>query len=374
MPEIRKKSKEYLVIAIAILSVIAIGFTVAYFQGQIGAGATANVTVTAKTTDVLTFSKGSDIGITATQSNFGQGAGNRTGSTTATAILLANNDTNSASQNYNVYLYIPYNSFEYTTAPTNTPELLLTITNPNNQAVTSISGLTYTTSGGVSGFDITTKAGLIQIASNYNITSTGTKTDTWNVTVTLVNLNSDQQLNTGKTFAGSIIIQKGTVITYYWNDDFIGNYVFSYPLGQKMTLSDYQGNSTNWISGSPLIFPSRELLASYYFNFQSNPIYIKTKDEHQACLYYNNHEFCLSPNYWDTNGLTTKNKLQADMEAVLGTSADICSNSVNVAYCGFGYFSCGADSSGAVVCDSGDLECIVYSDGSARCFYTSSLI
>ncbi len=208
MLENRKKSKEYLIIAIAILSVITIGFTVAYFQGQIGSGATANVTVTTKTTDVLTFNKGNDINITVTQANFGQGAGNRTGSTTATATLLANNDTNSATNTYNVYLLITNNNFEYTTTPTNTPELMLTITNPNNEAVTSISGLTYTTSGGVSGFDITTKNGLIQIASNYSITSTGTKTDTWNVTVTLVNLNSDQQLNTGKTLSARVIIQK----------------------------------------------------------------------------------------------------------------------------------------------------------------------
>ncbi len=204
----KNNKKKYLLIAVATLLVITIGFTVAYFQAQVGSGATANVTVTTKTTDLLTFSNGNDISITATQANFYSGAGNRTGTTTATATLLANNDTNSATNTYNVYLLITNNNFEYTTSPTNTPELMLTITNPNNQAVTSISGLTYTTSGGVSGFDITTKSGLIQIASDYTITSTGTKTDTWNITVTLVNLNSDQQANTGKTFTGQIIIQK----------------------------------------------------------------------------------------------------------------------------------------------------------------------
>ena len=204
----KNSKKQYLIIAVATLLVIAIGFTAAYFQAQVGTGATANVTVTTKTTDLLTFSKGNDISITATQANFYSGAGNKTGTTTATATLLANNDTNSATNTYNVYLLITNNNFEYTTSPTNTPELMLTITNPNNQAVTSISGLTYTTSGGVSGFDITTKSGLIQIASDYTITSTGTKTDTWNITVTLVNLNSDQQANTGKTFTGQIIIQK----------------------------------------------------------------------------------------------------------------------------------------------------------------------
>ncbi len=208
----KNSKKQYLIIAVATLLVIAIGFTAAYFQAQVGSGANVSVSATTKTTDLLTFSKGNDISITANQSNFYSGAGNRTGSTTASATLLANNDTNSATQTYNVYLYIQTNNFSYTTSPTNTPELMLTITNPNNQAVTSISGLTYTTSGGVSGFDITTKTGLIQIASDYTITSTGTKTDTWNVTVTLVNLNSDQQLNTDKTFSARLIIQKNEIM------------------------------------------------------------------------------------------------------------------------------------------------------------------
>ena len=38
--------------------------------------------------------------------------------------------------------------------------------------VTSISGLTYVTSGDVSGFDITTKTGTFMIAEDYAITTT----------------------------------------------------------------------------------------------------------------------------------------------------------------------------------------------------------
>ncbi len=367
-----KNKKQYLIIAVATLLVIAIGFTAAYFQAQIGNGATANVTVTTKTTDTLTFSKGNDINITATQANFYSGAGNRTGSTTASATLLANNDTNSATNTYNVYLYIQANNFEYTTSPTNTPELMLTITNPNNQAVTSLTGLTYTTSGGVSGFDITTKTGLIQIASNYTITSTGTKTDTWNITVTLVNLNSNQQANTGKTFTGQIIIQKEEIPTYYWNDSFDGTYGYSYPLGEKST------DGVNWTSGSPTTYPTLAQLQSNYANFANSPVYIKTQAEHQACLYYNNHEFCYGANYWEgtigvedsASGLATKTKLQTAMEAALGTSTDGCGSGDAAAWCDFGDFFCEAYSSGLVSCDSlvPDAACEVNSDGTADCW------
>ena len=209
-----KKYKSYIIIAVITLLISAVGFTVAYFQAQIGSGVSANVSVTSKSTDLLTFSKGNSITINATQSNFYNGAGNLTGTTTATATLLANNDTNSATQTYNVYFNITSNNYEYTTAPTNTPELLLTITDPNNQAVTSITGLTYTTVNGVSGFDITEETGLIQIARNYSITSNSSTTvtnQTWNITVTLINLNSDQQENTNKSLTAQAIIQKGAM-------------------------------------------------------------------------------------------------------------------------------------------------------------------
>ncbi len=360
-----KKYKSYIIIAVIVLLIIAIGFTAAYFQAQIGSGASANVTVTTKTTDVLTFSKGNDISITATQANFGSGAGNLNGSTTATASLRANNDTNSATQTYNVYFNIKGNNFTYTTSPTNTPELLLTVTNPSNQAVTSISGLTYTTVNGVSGFDITTQRGLIQIASNYSITSNSSSTatnQTWNFTVTFVNLNSDQQLNTGKYMTAKAVIQKDAITTAYWNDDFANN-SYSYPYPSTPTTT----------------YPTLAQLQSNYADFANSPVYIKTQAEHEACLYYNNHEFCMSNNYWEGTigvydeaaGIATKNKLQAEMEAALGTSANVngCFSYGNSAYCNFGEFNCGAYSIGHVNCNStvSYVYCEVYPDGPADC-------
>ena len=43
-------------------------------------------------------------------------------------------------------------------------ELLLKVTGPDGSEVTSITGLTRKTSGGVTGFDITTQTGLVTIA------------------------------------------------------------------------------------------------------------------------------------------------------------------------------------------------------------------
>ncbi len=366
-----KKSKTIVTIILAIITFTIIGFSYAYFQGQIGAGATANVNVISKTTDVLTFSKGNDISFTITQANFGSGAGNRTGSTTATATLLANNDTNSATQTYNVYFKIENNAFVYSTAPTNTPELLLTVTNPSGSAVTSISGLTYTTVNGISGFDITNKRGLFKIASNYSITSSSSSTatnQTWNITVTCINLSSDQQANAGKFFAGKIIIQKNAITTYYWNDDYVGVYYYSYPLGQKRHYS----NQT-WVSGTPNISTNM-----YDFLADSDyAVYIKTTNRHEAC-FFRLKEFCIGNNYWaGTIGVNsaeasvkTKEKLQKEMEATFGSNGVSCSSFNNSsAYCHYDDYGCTVKSDGVSYCyERNDyVNCYAEADGSADC-------
>src|SRR5699024_2475153 len=106
------------------------------------ASANTNVNVQTNTTDNLSFSVGEPISITANQDNFAQGLGNQAGSTTATATLTANNATNSAAANYYLYLDVTNNNFEYT-VDSNTPELILTITDPDGTELTSLSGYKY---------------------------------------------------------------------------------------------------------------------------------------------------------------------------------------------------------------------------------------
>ncbi len=205
-----KKVLTLSVLAIVLLIIVIIGATYAFFVAQGGGSSNTNVNVGTNTTDNLSFSVGEEINITATQDNFAQDLGNQAGSTTASATLTANNATNTATRNYYLYLNITSNDFEYT-VDENTPELILTVTDPDGSPVQNISELDYVTVGEddnqVSGFDITTASELITLASNYEITSTGTETQTWNVTVTFVNLDSDQEGNTNKTFEATLIIQ-----------------------------------------------------------------------------------------------------------------------------------------------------------------------
>ena len=200
------------IIASIALLVLIIGVTYAYFQASGGTGTSANLRVTTYTTDVFNFEVGSDISIYADATSFASGKGNASGSTFAKAILTANNKTNTSTMNYYLYLNISNNTFTYTQNE-NTPELLLTITDASGNAVTDITSLTYKTvtdgkGASISGYDITNKSGLITLFNNKEITASPTKTDEWNITVTLVNYDKDQSVNTGKSFSAKLMIQK----------------------------------------------------------------------------------------------------------------------------------------------------------------------
>jgi hypothetical protein len=207
---------------ISIASIIALALTLvtatfAYFMAQTGEGKSTDIKVNASTVDTLTFEAGSAISLNLNQDNFASGKGNQTGTTFAKAMLTANNKTNTATEHYYMYLNISENTFTYTQNE-NTPEILLTIKDGSNNEITSINGLTHKTvtdgkGTSISGFDITKKSGLITILNNREITTTSTKTEEWNVTVTFVNYNSNQAGNAGKNFTAKLMIQKEEIPT-----------------------------------------------------------------------------------------------------------------------------------------------------------------
>ena len=203
---------------ISIASIIALALTLvtatfAYFIAQTGEGKSTDIKINASTVDTFTFEAGSAISLNLNQDNFASGKGNQTGTTFAKAMLTANNKTNTATEHYYMYLNISENTFTYT-QDANTPEILLTIKDASGNEIKSITGLTYKTNvtdgkgASISGFDITTKSGLITLFDNREITTTSSKTEQWNITVTFVNYNSNQAGNAGKSFSAKLMIQK----------------------------------------------------------------------------------------------------------------------------------------------------------------------
>ena len=213
-----KKTKIVSMIAILALVLTVITATYAYFQAQTGEGSQTDVKITSSTVDTLSFETGSSLTFTADQDTFANGKASLSDTTFAKATLTANNKTNTATNNYNLYLNISDNNFTYT-QDISTPELLLQIVDASNNSITSIDGLEYKTvtdnkNTSISGFDITNKTGLINLFTNRTITTTSTKTEEWTIKITFVNYNKDQSANAGKSFNGQILISKDTFDNY----------------------------------------------------------------------------------------------------------------------------------------------------------------
>ena len=207
----RKLSLIFIFILILLVIALLVGkFTYSYLGPTIGEDLDNQGEVTASG-DTLIFSKGNNLSLSATSDNFTTGGSNLTSTTNPKVKLVASSKTNSASATYYVGVNIKNNTFTYSTTD-NTAEVILTIKDENGNAVTSgVDGLTYVTSNGVSGFDITGKSGLFNIKTDYpistNSSTTGT-THTWTFTLTFVNLSTDQSVNENANLNVDVYLQK----------------------------------------------------------------------------------------------------------------------------------------------------------------------
>ena len=207
-----KKAKIISIVAIVALALTVVTATYAYFQAQVGNPAVADIKVNANTVDTFTFSSGSAISFSINQDNFASGKGNQTGSTYASALLTANNKTNTATEHYYLYLNIEDNSFTYSINES-TPEIIMTVTDSSGNEVTNISTLNHVIVTGangtqVSGYDITNKSGLITLFNNREITANPSKEEKWNIKLTFVNYDENQNGNAGKSMSAKVMIQK----------------------------------------------------------------------------------------------------------------------------------------------------------------------
>ena len=207
--ENRKNTILLTVIAVATLLVAVVGATFAYFTAQGGSSVQTPVKANTAQTSNGSFVINGQISINATQENFYQGAGNHTSTATAKVTYTASS-TAASDFCYTVGLQVTANNFVYTTAPTNTPELTFTARKSANAS--DMSGATTL----IDAQDITTSSAstLIQVPTTpdgdvytHQISAGqgATINDQWDFTVTLVNLNSDQNANTNKSMAGQIV-------------------------------------------------------------------------------------------------------------------------------------------------------------------------
>ena len=249
----KRKSIIYLTIGVLTLIVLVAGATYAYFQSQTKNGTSFSANVTAGTTDNLTFSindlnvgygnitdddGNNGIVINANQQNFGEKANSIGDGVIGKAILIANDNTKEASYDYYVYVNIINNDLEYTSYKKendtkefktreeketaklegyiSVPELIMTIRKNNQPYTSDISGLTQTTittkdGENIVGYDITEVKRNILIKEETIKVEKGNEKlkseDTWEISIILKNLETNQQLNTDKEVKGEVIIQ-----------------------------------------------------------------------------------------------------------------------------------------------------------------------
>ena len=244
-----KKNLVFLVIGAITLIAVTLGATYAYFTAQSGGSGNIDTSVITGTTDLISFAFGSEINIYATEENFGQGMGSISDSTTAQALLRANNTTNNVTTRYNIYLIIEENDFVYSTDE-QTPEILLNVTDPNGNKVENITGLVHYEEG----FDITTRSGGFLLVPDYEISATDTQTiQNWNVEVTLVNLNSDQDVNTGKTLSGKLYLTQEQMSSY-----------------ELTEVNSVDATTTyNSITVTPEVTPGSASIDKYYYGIEN---------------------------------------------------------------------------------------------------------
>ena len=247
-----KKNLVFLVIGAITLIAVTLGATYAYFTAQSGGSGNIDTSVITGTTDLISFAFGSEINIQATEENFGQGMGSISDSTTAQALLRANNTTNNVTTRYNIYLIIEENDFVYSTDE-QTPEILLNVTDPNGNKVENITGLVHYEDG----FDITTRTGGFLLVPDYEISATDTQTvQNWNVEVILVNLNSDQNVNTGKTLSGKLYLTQEQMSSY-----------------ELTEVNSVDATTTyNSITVTPEVTPGSTSIDKYYYGIEIQQI------------------------------------------------------------------------------------------------------
>lgn len=218
-----RRAKILSILASSIIIVTLITSTYAYFKNEQATNIARNVIVTTEKTCNLSFETGSDISLIVTASDF-----NSATRENAIAESFAKAELNGdCSDNYYVYLKIKKNEIDYIDKENNMPELLLTVkyyeddiykNDVTSLAVDGTNLIYYNTQNalnGVTGFDITGLGNedevLIPIANYHSITASDSITHRWDVTITFINHDINQNNNSDKIFTSELIIQHNEI-------------------------------------------------------------------------------------------------------------------------------------------------------------------
>ena len=240
----KNKNNIILIITIVVIVLLLIGGAYGYFKAKTDGQKSIPIKVTTNTVDSLMFMvtdsgghlEGTEgfipLNIILNKETMSEDATQElSGLVKAQAKLIpANTPNNNITKNYYLSLYISQNNFVYSISP-DKPEILMKVYKKESPAssyteVTTLpDGTTRKTvtnkdNQTITGFDITTKTGLVNIANAKPISATtngngvgSAKEDDWKVEIIFVNYNASQNENAEKGFYSSVIIGKEANVT-----------------------------------------------------------------------------------------------------------------------------------------------------------------
>ena len=205
------------VIAVATLLVAVVGATFAYFTASGAQGTTGNVTVSTGTAASSEFGVIKALNLYADASTFAQGGKDVTGETTGSVKWTAPGATQELTPDeaersfcYTAALNITANTFTVSAANTEKlNELEFTAKKGSTVLLDKVSLVDLDTKVGKTGsINIPTTAGGSEYTHKLIADAGASLTDEWTITVTLKNLDMNQNENTGKQLTGQIAFTK----------------------------------------------------------------------------------------------------------------------------------------------------------------------
>jgi len=205
------------VIAVATLLVAVVGATFAYFTASGSQGTTGNVTVSTGTAASSEFGVIKALNLYADATTFAQGGDDVTGETTGSVKWTAPGATQGHTPDeaersfcYTAALNITTNTFTVSVANTEKlNELEFTAKKGEIVLLDKVSLVDFDTKAGKTGsINIPTTAGGSEYTHKLIADAGASLTDEWTITVTLKNLDMNQNENTGKQLTGQIAFTK----------------------------------------------------------------------------------------------------------------------------------------------------------------------
>ena len=205
------------VIAVATLLVAVVGATFAYFTASGAQGTTGNVTVSTGTAASSEFGVIKALNLYADATTFAQGGKDVTGETTGTVKWTAPGATQEHTPDeaersfcYTAALNITANTFTVSAANTEKlNELEFTAKKGSTVLLDKVSLVDLDTKVGKTGsINIPTTAGGSEYTHKLIADAGASLTDEWTITVTLKNLDMNQNENTGKQLTGQSAFTK----------------------------------------------------------------------------------------------------------------------------------------------------------------------